>query len=189
METRTDESAAGETTPGATIKHHVLVPIDGSAFSSQIFPTLSRFLQPRESELILLRVSNPPSSMVGAPPRPAASDGMVMAYDTAQDAEHAAHPIYASQSRESELADFIVELHDETRLLDEAGFAIAYEIRFGHPGEQIVNYVNTHEIDLIAITTHWRTGINRLLFGNTVQYITPRVRVPLLMLRPEGEVE
>ncbi|MGL4650527.1 MAG: universal stress protein [Caldilineaceae bacterium] len=167
----------------------VLVPVDGSTFGRQIFPILTRLLQPQETDLILMRVGEPVGSLVGAPPRPAGNDGLVMAYDTLYDATHAAHPIYASQSRESVLADFIVEIMPDARALDAAGFQVNYELRFGHPGEQIVNFVNTHQVDLIAMTTHWRTGINRLLFGNTVQYITPRVRVPLLMLRPEGEEE
>lgn len=171
-------------------KLRVLVPVDGSTFGRQIFPVITRFLQPLQNELVLLRVGDPIGGIVGSPPRPAGSDGMVLAYDTADDAKHAAHPIYASQARESALADFIVEMHADTRVLeDELGFTVNYEIRFGNPGEQIVNYVSTHDVDLIALTTHWRTGINRLLFGNTVQYITPRVRVPLLMVRPEGEEE
>lgn len=170
-------------------KHIVLVPIDGSSFGRQIFPILTRFLQPAGNDLVLLRVGEPVGGMVGAPPRPAGNDGLVLAYDTSYDAEQAAHPIYASQVRESAMSDFIAEIQTDAHLLEQEGFGVSYEIRFGTPGEQIVNYVNTHDVDLIAMTTHWRTGINRLLFGNTVQYITPRVRVPLLMLRPEGELE
>jgi nucleotide-binding universal stress UspA family protein len=170
-------------------KHKVLVPIDGSSFGRQIFPILTRFLQPEGNELILLRVGEVVGGLVGAPPRPAGTDGTVLAYDTAGDAEQAAHPIYASQARESALADFIAETQHDVRPLEEAGFSVSYQLRFGNPGEQIVNYVNLHHVDLIAMTTHWRTGINRILFGNTVQYITPRVRVPLLMLRPDGDSE
>lgn len=170
-------------------KRKVLVPVDGSEFCRQIFPILSRFIDPATNELVLLRVGESVGGHVGAPPRPAGVDGMVMAYDTAYDAELARHPIYASQERDSLYADFVAEMKAESRALEEAGFTIQYDMRFGTPGEEIVNYVNSHPIDLIAMTTHWRTGINRLLFGNTVQHIVPRVRVPLLMLRPEGEVE
>jgi nucleotide-binding universal stress UspA family protein len=168
-------------------KRKVLVPLDGSTFGRQIFPILARFLDPATNELVLLRVGEPIGGIVGAPPRPAAQDTTILAYETPSDAEHARHPIYASQQRESALADFIAETKDEARAMIEGGFAVEYDMRFGSPGEQIVGYVNTHPIDLIAMTTHWRTGINRLLFGNTVQYIVPRVRVPLLMLRPDGE--
>jgi len=170
-------------------KHKVLVPLDGSGFSRQIFPVLSRFLQSEANHLILLRVGEPTGGLVGAPPRPAGQDGIVIAYETVADAEQAAHPIYASQERESDLAAFIAESQNEVHKLEAAGFTVSYELRNGSPEEEIVNYVNTHNVDLIAITTHWRTGINRLLFGNTVQYITPRIHVPLLMLRPESDEE
>ena len=97
-------------------------------------------------------------------------------------------PIFASQVRDSVAADLMADMRTHARALEAAGFSVRYEMRFGNPGEQIVNYVNTHDIDLIAMTTHWRTGVNRLLYGNTVQYITPRVKAPLLMLRPAEEV-
>lgn len=168
-------------------KHRILVPIDGSAFGRQIFPVLARFFQPESCELILLRVGEPVSGLIGTPPRPASSDGMVFAYDSAADASQAAHPIYASQQRESALADFVAEIQGDVHLLEAAGFTVRHDLRFGNRGEQIVDYVENHDIDMIAMTTHWRMGINRLLFGNTVQHITPRVRVPLLMLRPEEE--
>jgi nucleotide-binding universal stress UspA family protein len=166
-------------------KRKVLVPINGSDFGRQIFPIIARFLSPDENELIFLRVGERVTGLVGAPPRPAGVDGMVMSYDTAQDAKMAAHPIYASQERDSALAEFIAETKDEARPLEEAGFDITYDMRFGDRGEEIVNFANSHDVDMIAMTTHWRTGINRLLFGNTVQSIVPRVKVPLLMLRPE----
>lgn len=165
----------------------VLVPVDGSAFCLQIFPILSKFLDPATHELILLRVGQPVGGLIGAPPRSATVDGMVMAYDSPTDLEHAAHPIYASQERQSALADFVAEMRKEAYPLQEAGFGVSYDMRFGTPGEEIVAYVDAQPVDLIAMTTHWRTGINRLLFGNTIQYIVPRVRVPLLILRPEDD--
>ncbi len=170
-------------------KRKVLVPLDGSTFGRQIFPILARFLDPASNELVFLRVGEPIGGLTGAPPRVAAQDGMVMAYETASDAQHARHPIYANQQRQSALADFIAETKDDARTMTDAGFQVEYDMRFGTPGEEIVAYVNSHPIDLIAMTTHWRTGINRLLFGNTVQHIVPRVRVPLLMLRPDGDDE
>lgn len=167
-------------------KRKVLVPVDGSDFGRQIFPIIARFLSPAENDLILLHVGERVSGLVGTPPRPAGYDGMVMSYDTVQDAQQAAHPIYASQERDSAVADFIAEMREVVQPLEEAGFTVTYDMRFGDRGEEIVNFVNNQDVDLIAMTTHWRTGINRLLFGNTVQSIVPRIKVPLLMLRPEN---
>lgn len=170
-------------------KRKVLVPVDDSEFCRQIFPVLTKFLDPNNTELILLRVGERITGHVGAPPRPAAYDPSMTSYDTARDAEFATHPIYASQERESALAEFISEMQPEVHSLAEAGFDIQYDMRFGDRGEAIVSYVNHNDIDLLAMTTHWRTGINRLLLGNTVQYVVPRIKAPLLMLRPEdGQV-
>ncbi len=169
-------------------KYKVLVPVDGSDFCQQIIPILTRFLSPATNELIFMRVGEHVGGLLGAPPRPAGLDGMVLTYETQSDARLAAHPIFASQVRDSVAADLMADMRTHARALEAAGFSVRYEMRFGNPGEQIVNYVNTHDIDLIAMTTHWRTGVNRLLYGNTVQYITPRVKAPLLMLRPAEEV-
>jgi nucleotide-binding universal stress UspA family protein len=166
-------------------KRRVLVPINGSAFGRQIFPIIARFLSPAENDLILLHVGERVTGLVGAPPRPAGVDGMVMSYDTAQDAQMAAHPIYASQERDSALADFIADVKEDVRPLEEAGFDVTYDLRFGDRGDEIVNFADSQDVDLVAMTTHWRTGINRLIFGNTVQSIVPRLKVPLLMLRPD----
>ncbi len=170
-------------------KNKVLVPVDGSAFCRQIVPILTRFLSPETNELIFLRVGEHVGGLLGAPPRPAGLDGMVLTYETQNDARLAAHPIFASQVRDSAAADFLADMRREAQPLEDVGFSVQYEMRFGNPGEQIVNYVNLHDVDLIAMTTHWRTGVNRLLFGNTVQYITPRVKPPLLMLRPADDLE
>ncbi len=169
-------------------KYKVLVPVDGSSFCRQIIPVLTRFLNPETTELIFMRVGEQVGGLLGAPPRPAGLDGMVLTYETQSDARQAAHPIFASQVRQSVAADFLADMRTDGRALEDAGFSVRYEMRFGNPGEQIVNYVNLHDVDLIAMTTHWRTGVNRLLYGNTVQYVTPRVKAPLLMLRPAEEL-
>lgn len=166
-------------------KRKVLVPVDDSEFCRQIFPILTKFLDPDSNELILLRVGEQVTGHVGAPPRPAAYDPSMTSYGSAQDVEFSTHPIYASQERDSALAAFISEMQSEVRSLQEAGFVVHFDMRFGDRGQAIVNYTNHNEVDLVAMTTHWRTGVNRLLFGNTVQYIVPRISAPLLMLRPE----
>ena len=170
-------------------KRKVLVPVDGSDFCRQIFPVIMKFLDPAANEIIFLRVGSPVEGHVGMPPRPAAIASDVMSYETARDLEFATHPIYASQERDSALATFIGEMQPDVREMEHAGFNVTYDIRFGDRGEEIVEYVNNNPVDLVAMTTHWRTGLNRLLFGNTVQHIVPHINVPLLMLRPESSSE
>jgi nucleotide-binding universal stress UspA family protein len=48
--------------------------------------------------------------------------------------------------------------------------------------------VDDSGVDLIAISTHGRSGISRWLFGSVATHILERISVPLLVLRPkEGE--
>ena len=170
-------------------KQRVLVPNDGSAFCRQIYPHLLKFLRPEDHALILLRVGQPMEGLVGLPPRPAGIDSSMTAYDTHKDAEYAAHPIYASQERESAVGAVKAELQEDANLLHEAGFDVSIEVRFGDRGHEILGFVDAHPVDLIAMTTHWRTGIQKLIFGSVAQHVASHVNIPILMVKPEAAAE
>ena len=166
-------------------KQRVLVPNDGSAFCRQIYPHLMKFFHPDDYTLILLRVGQPPEGLVGLPPRPAGIDGSMSTYESHRDAEYAAHPIYASQERESIVGAIKGELQEDERVLRDAGYDVNVEVRFGDRGAEIINFVEMHPVDLIAMTTHWRTGIQKLIFGSVAQHVASHVTVPILMVKPE----
>jgi nucleotide-binding universal stress UspA family protein len=168
-------------------KDRVLVPNDGSAFCRQIYPHIQRFLVAKDTIIILLRVGQLPEGHVGAPPRPAALDVSPTMYDTHSDAEFAAHPIYASQERDSATAAIRSELSEDVRALEAEGYTVDVQVRFGDGGEEIVRYVENNHVDLIAMTTHWRQGIQKLIFGSVAQHVAAHVNVPILMIRPEEE--
>ncbi len=167
------------------IKHRVLVPTDGSQFCRQIYPQITRFLPPEETELIFLRVGQQPEGRVGAPPRPAAMNVSVPMYDTHRDAEYAAHPIYASQEYDSAEAEIKQMMWEDARELQEAGYQVRVEVRFGDRGSEIIKYIEYNPVDMVAMTTHWRTGIQKLIFGSVAQQIAGHISVPILMIRPE----
>ncbi|MCB0152307.1 MAG: universal stress protein, partial [Caldilineaceae bacterium] len=39
----------------------------------------------------------------------------------------------------------------------------------------------------IAMTTHWRRGIQKLIFGSVAQYVAAHTNTPIFMVRPEHE--
>lgn len=168
-------------------KRTVLVPVDGTDFSYRIFPVLIGLLNGAEHEVVLLTVRDRISGHVSGPARPVAADPRLQSYETARDFEYAAHPIYASQERDSALADFRAAAQEHAEVLDKAGFSVEYEMRFGEPIEEISAYVEANQVDLIAMATHWRTGLDRLVNGNTLTGILPRVDVPLLVIRLDEE--
>lgn len=164
--------------------NRILIPHDGSDFSRQIFSHLSKLLAPQENELILLRIISPPAGMTGTPPRPMSVDVPTLMYNSGSDLEYASHPIYASQELETLKAQAVEELEDDAHHLRNAGFAVSAQCRIGDPAPEIVKYSNNERVDAIALTTHGRSGLSRIIFGSVAHAVLRDVTVPVLLLRP-----
>ena len=165
-------------------RHNVVIPVNGSEFSRQIVDYVSKFLPAEDNEIVLLRVGQRQEGHIGRPARLAGPDTDVAMYDTSQDVTEAAHPIYATQEEQSAVAEFRSELQPMMNALKDNGYQVSLVVRFGHPGEQIVEYVENHDVDLVAMTTHSRSGLNRLIFGSVAEYVSHNVAIPMLMVRP-----
>jgi nucleotide-binding universal stress UspA family protein len=61
----------------------------------------------------------------------------------------------------------------------------------GHPAEAILEYVDEHGVELVAMGTHGRTGIGRFVAGSVTESVVRRARVPVLTARltdrPSGD--
>lgn len=42
-------------------------------------------------------------------------------------------------------------------------------MRFGDHAEEIIKYIEFKPVDMVAMTTHWRTGIQKLIFGSVAR--------------------
>lgn len=66
-------------------------------------------------------------------------------------------------------------------------------IREGAPATEIVDYASSADCDLIAMGTHGRGGINRLLLGSVAERVVRNASAPVLTVRvgdvPEGPAE
>ena len=67
------------------------------------------------------------------------------------------------------------------RWLQGEGIERTIEIRYGDPAKEILNFVG--EDDLVAMSTHGRTGIGRIRYGSVAEKVMRRTGRPLLMLR------
>ena len=169
-------------------KNRVLIPVDGSEFARQIFAHVIRYLPAAENELVLLYVIDPREGHVGHPPVPAAPDSDVVMYESRRDLIEAKHPIYASQEWESIEAEGQFAMKSDLHLLEMAGYTVLPVVRTDkEPAAAILRYIETHQIDLIAMTTHGRTGLNRMLFGSVAQYLAQHLQIPMMILRPVSE--
>jgi nucleotide-binding universal stress UspA family protein len=48
---------------------------------------------------------------------------------------------------------------------------------------------DTEPVDMLVMTTHGRGGLNRWLLGSVTSYVLPRVRVPVVVVRPESQLQ
>lgn len=53
-------------------------------------------------------------------------------------------------------------------------------IEYGIPHEQILDFTEQNNIDLIIMSTHGRTGLDRLLIGSVTEKIVRNSKVPVL---------
>ena len=61
-------------------------------------------------------------------------------------------------------------------------------MRLGAPADEIVKYATEHDIDLIVLGTHGRTGVARLFVGSVAETVVRRAPCPVLAVHhPEHE--
>lgn len=56
----------------------------------------------------------------------------------------------------------------------------------GFAVDEILNYATTHEIDLIVIGTHGRSGLSHLLIGSVAEKVVRSAHCPVLTVHPTG---
>jgi nucleotide-binding universal stress UspA family protein len=139
----------------------VLVPLDGSDLAEQILPFAEKVAGPLDAEIILVRVVEPLS----------AGEAMAAAGVVAPDTLFL---------RELDAKRYLVSL--EQRVTNK-GLRVRTRIQHGSAAEEIVKAATTSGADLIAMTTHGRSGIGRLLFGSVAEAVLRAAQVPVLMIR------
>jgi nucleotide-binding universal stress UspA family protein len=164
--------------------HKVLIPLDGSEFSRQILPQVRRFLSPHDNELILFRVASPPQGLINKPTQPAAAEWPLPMHASHQDAKLAKHPIYASQVQDSLVATLENEYRSDVLYLEEAGYTVRVAVRFGDPVQEILGFIREQDVDLVALTSHGRTGLSRFIFGSVAEGVLHKASVPVMLVRP-----
>lgn len=167
--------------------NRILIPLDGSEFSGQILGVVRKFFAASGCELVLLHIGGTTEGYTGLPPRPAAAEVSIDMYATGRDAEFAAHPIYETQEEDSKLAALQDELEPVAQTLRAAGYPVTVQAHLGNAAEGILAHADANQIDLVAMTTHGRSGISRLIFGSVAEHVVRHATIPVLVLRPTHE--
>src|SRR5205807_1955958 len=68
------------------------------------------------------------------------------------------------------------------------GISVTWSVRRGRATEEILAAACESDVDLIAMATHGRTGLGRLLFGSVAEAVLRQAPVPVFMIRQPSEV-
>jgi len=72
--------------------------------------------------------------------------------------------------------------------LTDKGLKAQTAIRYGDPADEIIDYAQVNDIDLIAMSTHGRSGISHLIFGSVSEKVLRGTSKPILLIRsPQPE--
>ena len=144
---------------GAPRGPRVVVPLDGSPEAEAILPFLPQIAGSSAVRVHLLRVLEPvpPLAAEGAP---------VFIEDV------------ASRWRDAE--EYLAPVADR---LARQGVDVRTEVRRGEVVTEILAAARDAGADLIAMTTHGRSGLGRLLFGSVAAAVLRTAAVPVFLMR------
>ncbi|MBI3968672.1 MAG: universal stress protein [Chloroflexi bacterium] len=144
---------------------NILVALDGSELAERALPHAEALAQQFGSTVTLVRASRPPSTIVTA----SAGDPMIGTVDPA--------PIV--QDERQEAMEYLVTT---AKQLGSRGLPIVYEQPEAPPGEVIVQRARELGADLIAMTTHGRGGLGRVIFGSVADQVLRHAPCPVLIV-------
>ena len=67
---------------------------------------------------------------------------------------------------------------------EQRGVSTVTDVRQGDPYRIIIDYADAHAVDLVAMPTHGRQGLERLLLGSTTERVVRRSDIPVLTIQP-----
>ncbi len=105
---------------------------------------------------------------------------------TVVDLDAAAGPFSAGGLDESEvkrLKDRRAEAIQAVESTIDAAGDLHTEVLTGRPGRAILEYAGEHGVDLIAMGTHGRSGVQRAVAGSVAEHVVRRATVPVITVR------
>jgi len=133
----------------------ILVPLDGSKCAETVLPKVEKLAVDLKVGICLLRVAYA-HSFPGADPT---------------DAE-------VKVVREAE--DYLKTVEER---LKAKGLKVDSHVRYGNDAEEILDHAAMKDIDMVAMSTHGRSGVGRWLLGSVAEKILRHSPKPIFLVR------
>ena len=139
----------------------ILVPLDGSPLAEAALPHAEALAKSEHAEIIILRVPNAPVSEY------LSRDPMI------------AEMVYADMEKESE--DYVLNKVAE---LQKENIKVTGITKDGPVPDTILEVAEETHADMIAMSTHGRTGVSRWLMGSVADKIVHHAHIPVMLIHP-----
>ena len=146
---------------------HILVPLDGSALAERILPPATALGALTNAAFTLLQVVAPEAA------------GYETDWPTARPAAGTLKAIQAAAQ---------TYLYHVAERLGAQSLKVQTAVISGQPVPAILEYACDHHVDLIALTTHGRSGAARILLGSIADKIVRGATTPVLLYRPPNGI-
>jgi nucleotide-binding universal stress UspA family protein len=164
----------------------ILVPLDGSALAEAAIDYVKEIARRCEPvEVTLLQVIRMPSGQTAAVSKPV--DGEFpgkRAPASTVDADKEAHPIYREQEMASARSSAEASMASAAQALKAADIDTRTQVVFGRPAQEIVDFAEGGDFDLIVMCTHGRSGVQRWLLGSVADKVIRGTHLPVFVVRP-----
>lgn len=152
--------------------HNILITLDGSELAEKAMEPALELACALDARVTLLRVTRPPFRPDQIPYLQWVEDDLGEQLGT-----------NLRNGAETYLRDVALR-HQGTR---PGGEPLGTVVRQGPPVEEILDYANSHMIDLIALSTHGRTGLRRWIYGSIAARVLRGSACNVLIVRPPAE--
>jgi len=146
---------------------HIMVPMDGSELAECVIPHVEKIASSGDNVKVTLVRVVPPFHL----------------HDYAEERL----PVDERQRLEAKSKETAQNyLDDVAQRLNSKGITADTAVLSGSVTAELVDYANKHQVELIVISTHGRSGIGQLLLGSVADKLVQTSCVPVLMVRAPG---
>ncbi len=140
----------------------ILIPLDGSILSEAVLPHAETIAKVMGAEIVLLHVIPSIAPEFSVPPL--------------------ASTLNAFQDAQAEMKSYLKGM---CLKLEKGDLRVTYLIREGAIAETILEVAELMRADIIAMSTHGRTGAERLLLGSVTEQVVHHSPLPVMVIRPK----
>lgn len=133
----------------------ILVPLDGSKLAEGILPRVEWLAKIHDAQVTLLRVA------------------LAHTFPGMDPIQHQVKVV-----REAE--EYLAKIEGDLRSV---GVKVNSVVRYGNEAQEIVDHARDRGFDLIAMSTHGRTGVSQLVLGSVANKVIHLATVPILLCR------